>query len=163
LRYHFSIVLRRMASLVIVLLFTTLPTLRAEKVDNRNFAIDTYYPTANEIQLSEHRARRFWERHASRFGPVPRYLAIETSKLFPADIVQDLWPKLINSETTASFFGHGREQGSYSGLDLHGVMIYDTKMERFVSAQGYVSVDLPPRGKVARFGNYLARYIGPGI
>jgi hypothetical protein len=153
----------RMTSLFIAFLLTASPTLRAEKIDNRDFAIDTYYPTANEIQLSEHRARRFWERYASRFGPAPRCLAIETSKLFPADIVQDLWPKLINSETTASFFGHGREQGSYSSLDLHGIMIYDTKTGHFVSDQGYVTVDLPSRGRVTRFGNYVARYIGSGI
>lgn len=153
----------RMASIVIAFLLTALAILRAENIDNRDFAIDTYYPTPNEIQLSEHRAKRFWKRYALRFGPAPRYLAIETSKLFPADIVQDLWPKLINSETTASFFGHGREQGSYSGLDLHGIMIYDTKTEHFVSAQGYASVDLPCRGRVARFGSFVARYIGTGL
>jgi len=162
LRYGFSMVMPRIASMVIAFLLTALSTLRAEKIDDRDFAIDTYYPTPNEIQLSEHRAKRFWERHALRFGPTPRYLAVETSKLFPADIVQDLWPKLISSETTASFFGHGREQGSYSSLDLHGIMIYDTKTERFVSDQGYVAVDLPSRGRLARFGSFVARYIGTG-
>src|SRR5439155_10907036 len=72
----------------------------SNSVDYRNFAIDTYYPTPNEIQLGEARARRFWDRNAARFGPEPRYLAVETSKLFPYG---GLYPKLINSETTASF------------------------------------------------------------
>ena len=29
------------------------PALHAEKIDNRNFAIDTCFPTPNEIQLAE--------------------------------------------------------------------------------------------------------------
>ena len=127
-------------------------------VDYRNFAIDTYFPTPNEIGLAEARARNYWSRNASRFGNEPRYLAVETSKLFPGEI-QDLYPKLINSETTASFFGRRK---SYSNLQLVGVMIYDTKTGHFVSNQGYVSVDTPLYGGVARFGEYMARYIRTG-
>jgi hypothetical protein len=51
-------------------------------------------------------------------------LAVETSKIFPGE-VQDLYPNLINSETTASFFSHG--DSTYSDLQLLGVMIYDIK------------------------------------
>jgi hypothetical protein len=126
-------------------------------LNNRDFAIDTCYPTQNEIALAEARASRFWAKHSSRFGAEPRFLAVETSKIFPGE-VQDLWPKLINFETTASFFFHGIE----SNLQLYGVMIYDTKTGHFVSNQGYISVDTPPRGRVARFGPYIARYIGWG-
>jgi hypothetical protein len=149
----------RTACLVLAFLLTALPTLRSEKVDNRDFAIDTCYPTPDEIQLAETRARRFWAKHASRYGPEPRYLAVVTSKIFPGE-VQDLWPKLINSETTASFFSHGKR--TYSNLELLGIMIYDTKTGRFVGNQGYISVDTPLRGRVARFGPYVARYIGTG-
>jgi hypothetical protein len=138
-----------------------LPALHAEKIDNRNFAIDTCFPTQNEIRLAEGRVRSYWAKHASRFGAEPRFLAVDTSKLLPGEI-QDLYPKLIYSETTASFLGRGDHKGSYSELDLHGIMIYDTKAGRFVSNQGYVSVDTPPRGGVARFGDYIARYIGWG-
>ena len=137
------------------------PALHAEKIDNRNFAIDTCFPTPNEIQLAEGRTRAYWAKHASRFGAEPRFLAVETSKVFPGE-VQDLWPKLINSETTASFFSHGIKDNSYSNLYLLGVMIFDTRTGRFVSNQGYISVDTPPRGSVARFGPYIARYIGWG-
>src|ERR1700719_3623735 len=112
----------RTACLILAFLLTTLPTLRSERVDNRDFAIDTCYPTPNEIQLAEARAGRFWAKHASRYGPEPRYLAVETSKIFPSE-VQDLYPKLINSETTASFFSHGLKDNSYSNLQLLGVMI----------------------------------------
>jgi hypothetical protein len=61
--------------LFIALLLTALPELRAEKIDNRNFSIDTYYPTPNEIQLAEQRARKYWAKHAARFGSNPFYLA----------------------------------------------------------------------------------------
>src|SRR5467141_1415833 len=114
----------RTAWLVLAFLLTAPPTLRSEKVDNRDFAIDTCYSTPNEIQLAEARAKRFWAKHALRYGPEPRYLVVETSKIFPGE-VQDLWPKLINSETTASFFAHGKV--TYSNLELLGIMIYDTK------------------------------------
>jgi hypothetical protein len=140
---------------------TILPALHAEKIDNRNFAIDTCFPTPNEIQLAEGRTRAYWAKHASRFGAEPRFLAVETSKVFPGE-VQDLWPKLINSETTASFFSHGLKGNTYSNLQLLGVMIFDTRTGRFVSNQGYISVDTPQRGSVARFGPYIARYIGWG-
>ena len=149
----------RTACLILAFLLTTLPSLRSEKVDNRDFAIDTCYPTPNEIQLAEAQAGKFWAKHALRYGPEPRYLAVETSKIFPSE-VQDLWPKLINSETTASFFSHGKR--TYSNLELIGIMIYDTKTAHFVSNQGYISVDTPSRGRVARFGPYVARYIGTG-
>ena len=150
----------RTAWLVLVFLLTALPTLRSEKVDNRDFAIDTCYPTPNEIQLAEARARGFWAKHASRYGPEPRYLAVETSKIFPSE-VQGLYPKLINSETTASFFSRPSKD-LYSNLQLIGIMIYDTKTGRFASNQGYISVDTPTRGRVARFGPYVAQYIGFG-
>jgi hypothetical protein len=153
--------MRSIYSLLFAFTLNVLPTLHAEKIDDRNFAIDTCYPTQNEIQLAEGRARSYWAKHASCFGVEPRFLAVGTSKLFPGAI-QDLYPKLMYSKTTASFVGRGDHKGSYSELNLHGIMIYDTKTGRFVSNQGYVSVDTPPRGGVARFGPYIARYIGWG-
>jgi len=153
--------MNRICSLLFALFLLELPAVGAEKVDKRDFAIDTCYPTHNEIGLAEARARRFWAKYSSRYAAEPSFLAVETSKIFPAE-VQDLWSKLINSETTASFFSYGNESNTYSNLQLLGVMIYDTKTGRFVSNQGYISVDTPPRGRVARFGPYIARYIGWG-
>ena len=146
-------------SLFFAFSLTILPALHAEKIDNRNFAIDTCFPTQNEIQLAEGRVRSYWAKNASHFGAEPNFLAVEASKLLPGEI-QGLYPKLVYSETTASFLGRGDHKGSYSELELHGIMIYDTKAGRFVSNQGYVSVDTPPRGRLARFGPYIARYIG---
>jgi hypothetical protein len=76
--------------LAIAFLLTALFSVRAERIDNRNFAIDTYYPTPNEIRLAEQRARKYWEKHAAKFGSNPVFLAIETSKIFPGQ-VQDLF------------------------------------------------------------------------
>ena len=47
----------RLGFLCFAFLCIALPTVRAEKIDNRNFAIDTCYPTPNEIRLAEERAR----------------------------------------------------------------------------------------------------------
>ena len=149
----------RLGILCFAFLLFALPTLRAEKIDNRNFAIDTCYPTQNEIQLAEQRARSYWVKHAGRFGSDPVYLAVQTSKIFPSE-VQLLWPKLINSETTASFFSQRR--GGFSNLQLKGIMIFDTRTNDFVGNHGFISVDTPPLGRVARFDDYIARYIGFG-
>jgi hypothetical protein len=151
----------RTYSLFFAFFLLILPGLHAERTDQRNFAIDTCFPAPNAIQLAEGRTRAYWAKHASRFGAEPRFLAVETSKVFPGE-VQDLWSKLSNSETTASFFSHGLKNNTYSNLQLLGIMIFDTRTGRFVSNQGYISVDTPPRGSVARFGPYIARYIGWG-
>src|SRR5438876_12087010 len=60
--------------------------IQSDRVDDRNFAIDTYYPTPNEVQLAEQRARKYWAKHATRFGSNPAYLAIVTSTVFPAQV-----------------------------------------------------------------------------
>jgi hypothetical protein len=104
-------------------------------------------------------ARDYWAKNAAKYGSNPVYLAVETSKIFPSEI-QNLWAKLINAETTASYFSQRR--GGYSNLQLKGVMIYDTRIGRFVSDRGFVSVDTLSRGGVARFDDYIARFIGVG-
>jgi hypothetical protein len=144
----------RTACLVLAFLLPALPTLHSEKVDNRDFAIDTCYPTPNAIQLAETLARRFWAKRAPRYGPEPRYLAVETSKIFPGE-VQDLYPKLINSETTASFFSRPSKD-IYSNLQLLGIMIYDTKTGRFVSVT-YPSI--PPIPEEWRDGDLTSHGI----
>ena len=36
----------------------------ADRVDNRNFALDTYYPTPNEMRLGEQRGQRYWQNNS---------------------------------------------------------------------------------------------------
>ena len=148
--------MRRAGFLFFAILLAALSELRAEKIDNRNFAFDTYYPTPNQIQLAEQRARKYWAKHAERFGSNPFYLAVRTSKIFPGD-VQGLSAKLNHSETTAS-----NRRRSYSYLEIKGVMIFDIRTGHFVGNMGFMSVDTPPLGGLARFDDYIARYIGFG-
>jgi hypothetical protein len=129
------------------------------RVDRRNFAIDTYFPTPNEARLAEARGREYLTQNASRLGAGTPYLAIDAAIIFPED-VQNLYAKLINSETTASVFSHGTEDLSLDDFVLYGVVIFDTRTGHLVSTGGYVVADLPPRGEIARFGNYFARFIG---
>ena len=128
------------------------------RVDNRNFAVDTYVPTPNEIQLAQQRAQRYWQKNAHRFSSLTRYLAVNTTSIVRGDIVPNFYSQLINSETTASFLS----QGEPTELNASCIMIYDTVAKQFVSHIGYISVDLPPRGSIARWDNYTARYIGWG-
>jgi hypothetical protein len=128
----------------------------SERIENRDYAFDTYYPTPNEIQLAQQRAQRYWEKNSQRFKGATQYLAVYTTSVFQGDVNQDLYSKLISSETTTNFFE------TYSSLNASCIMIYDTATNRFVSNVGYASVDLPPRGAVARWGGYTARYIGWG-
>jgi hypothetical protein len=130
-------------------------------IDNRgNYAIDTYFPNANAAQQAENRARTFWQTHGAKFGPNPPYLAVQSNKLLPGEIVNNLYAKLINSPTTSSAF---RDVDQVSlNPDIFSVLIFDTRSNRLVSNQGYAVVDLPARGIVAQFGSFTARYIGTG-
>jgi hypothetical protein len=47
-------------------------------------------------------------------------------------------------------------------LQLIGIMIFDTRTGRIVGDRGFISVDTPHLGQVARFDDYIARYIGFG-
>ncbi|MBV9489285.1 MAG: hypothetical protein JO069_06105 [Verrucomicrobia bacterium] len=132
------------------------------RVDNRNFAIDTYYPSPNEVRLAETRARDYWDRNASRVSPEPPYLAVTAGTIFPSEITQNLWAKLISAETTASVLAHGGEDLAYHDFTLHGVMIFDTRTGHLTGTRGYVVADTPRHGGIARFGDHVARFIGAG-
>jgi hypothetical protein len=127
----------------------------SDRVDNRNFAVDAYSPTPKEIQLAQQRAQHYWLKHSQRFHNPTRYLAVDTTSTSGGDI----YPKLIRSETTATYFSQDSQTPS---LHASCIMIYDTVTSRFVSDSGYISIDLPPRGSVARWDSYMARYIGWG-
>ena len=141
-------------------LFCGCSTGNPAKSDNSDWAIDTYFPGQNEIARAEERAKNFWGKNSARYGNEPHYLAIDTTKLLNGEIVQDLWPKLINSAHATSFFAGSLEQAPQ--VNIYCVMIFDTNTGKFVSNQGYAIVDFPPKGQVARFGNYIARFIGSG-
>jgi hypothetical protein len=130
-------------------------------VDDRgDFAIDTYTPPADATALAEQRARAWWQRHAGRFGAQPPYLAVQTNLLLQGEIVQDLYAKMIRAKTSSLFFAQGYE--AYPTASIYGVVIFDSRTGHVVGPQGYAVVDTPSRGRIARFGPYVARYIGTG-
>ncbi len=147
-------------SLKIIFLCAWLPLLGCafpDRVDDRNFAVDVYYPNPHEIQLAQQRAQHYWERNSQRFQNTTKYLAVATTSVSEGNIVQDLYPKLIKSETAASYFS---QDSQTPVLHASCIMIYDMASKTFVSNSGYISVDLPPRGSMARWDSYMARYIG---
>jgi uncharacterized protein YceK len=152
--------MRKIVIVLLSLLLCGCSAVNSAKFDNSDYAIDTYTPGPNEIARAEKRAKKFWLENSARYGSEPHLLAIDTTKVLDGEIVQDLWPKLINSAHTTSFFARGTE--GYPQVDIYCVMIFDTRTGKFVSDQGYAVVDLPQRGQVARFGNYIARFIGSG-
>jgi hypothetical protein len=146
--------IRQLNSLLLCVCLLIAGCATSEKVDNRDYAFDTYYPTPNEIKLAQHRAQRYWAKNSQRLRIPTKYLAVYVTSIVQGDVNQDLYAKLINSQTTTSFFQ------TYSSLNGSCIMIYDTATNIFVSNQGYASVDLPSRGAIAHWDGYTAKYIG---
>lgn len=134
----------------------------SHRVDDRNFAIDSFRPSPNELRLAEVRVRSYWGRNAAALRSAPPYLAVTAGVIFPSEIPQNLYAKLIGSETTASVLVRGGKDLAYHDFLLHGIVIFDARTGRLVSNQGYVAADTPQLGEIARFGNYSARFIGTG-
>ena len=149
--------IKRLLTLTCILIWVVAG--KAESIDQRNFALDTFSPTPNDRRVAEKRVQTYWNKHKAQYGASTRYLAVEAGAILSADLM-DPWPKLINSETANDFFAHGG-RNTYSNLNLTGIQIYDTSNNRFVSP-GFVSVDLPRRNHLARWDGYIARFIGTG-
>jgi len=130
------------------------------KADTRNYAVETFYPESNEIRLAEQRARNYWQKNASLFGPEPHYLVVAASSMLAAELNAEFSIKLDRSETSGAYFTQGISSSSKQGVQ--GYVIFDTKTGRAVSSQGYIIVNTPPRGQIVNVAQYTARYIGFG-
>jgi hypothetical protein len=122
-----------------------------------DLAIDTYVPSKDALGLAEKRAKEYWVKHREQIGRDTRYLAVQSDTIF-SDEIPDLYAKLINSPAVNA--SDLEDFGNDSELSMYCVNIFDTETEKLVSQEGYAVVDLPGRGKLARFGPYTARYIG---
>jgi len=151
------LVIKRFLTLTCILFWVVAG--KAESIDQRDFALDTFSPTPNDVRVAEKRVQTYWNKHKAQYGANTRYLAVEAGAILAGDVL-DVWPKLINSETANDFFAHGG-RNTYSNLNLTGIQIYDTSNNRFVGP-GFVSVDLPRRNHLARWDGYIARFIGTG-
>jgi hypothetical protein len=132
----------------------------AENTDYRNFGLAPFYPNANEIRLAEGRARQYWEKNRGRLGDKTRYLAVKTTSVLLAEIVEPLWPYLLNVDTGATFLAPLPSDQGFAQMEC--VMIFDTQKGSFVGKRGFLTVENPPRGTMARYGDYIAWYIGTG-
>jgi hypothetical protein len=141
-----------------VTLLSACGTFDSTKADQRDFAVDTYYPASNEIQLAERHARQYWQKNASRLGTEPRYLVVTASSLLAAELSAEFSIKLDRSAMSGAYFTQGISSSSKQGL--RGVMVFDTQTDRAVGPQGYIIVDIPSYGQIVRVADYTARYIG---
>jgi hypothetical protein len=55
------------------------------RVENRDYAFDTYYPTPNEIHLAQQRVQRYLQRNSQRYKNAIKYLAVYTTSIVQGD------------------------------------------------------------------------------
>jgi hypothetical protein len=145
---------------VLVAFLSACSTLVSNNLNKRDFAVDTYYPAANEIQWAQQHARQYWQKYGGRLGTEPRYLVVTASSILAAELNAEFSIKLDRSETSGAYFTQGISSSSKQGL--RGFIIFDTQTDRAVGPQGYIIVDIPSRGQIVRVADYTARYIGTG-
>jgi hypothetical protein len=124
-----------------------------------DLSIAAYTPTPDALALAEKQARAYWVKHRTETSAGTRYLAIESDTILSADI-PDLYYRLTNSPGV-----NGSDIEKYrvnNDIDIFCINIFDTRTGKLVSPQGYAVVDEPDTGSIARFGRYLARFIGTG-
>jgi hypothetical protein len=141
------------------ILLTNCKTLDRTRVDNRDFAVDTFQPGSSQIEVAEKRAKRFWTKNSQDYESEPRFLAVVCGSVSASDLGVPFSAKVDHSETTATYFNHGVYSDSQT---VTGVMIFDTKTNRLIGTQGYIFVDTPSVGTVVHIQNLMARYIGRG-
>ena len=150
--------MRHFHLLVCFLLLIQVPVLVAQKVDLRNYVIGGYDANLNEIRLAQRRVHVYWQKNGARFGDKARYLAVEATSVMPGDTIQPLWQNMINAQAGAGFL----LPPQWNPGNMHCIMIYDTRTDRFVSNHGYLVVETPRRETLTRFGPYIALYIHRG-
>jgi hypothetical protein len=152
--------MNRWFSLFSFLLLAQFSTLHAEHRDYRNFALARFYPNINEIHLAEARVQRYWAKYHDHFGSDIRYLAVEVTSVLPPEFLEPLWPYLLNSDTGSMFLATLPTDQGFAQMAC--VMIFDTKTRHFIGRRGYLTVENPPRGTMARYEDYIACFIGSG-
>jgi hypothetical protein len=150
--------MRRFVLTASALLLVQVPALFAQKVDLRNYAVGGYDANPNEMRVAERRASRYWQKNGSRIGDKARYLAIEAASVIPGDVVQPLWQNMINAQTGSGFL----LPTAWDLGKMHCVMIYDPRISSFVTKRGFLVMETPHPGTLARFGDYIALYIRTG-
>jgi hypothetical protein len=123
----------------------------------RDLSIDTYRPPPDALSIAEKRAKEYLAKHQEELGRGTGYLAIESDSIF-SDEIPDLHVKLYNSPGVGS--GDVEQYEDNDDVGIYCINIFEIRTGKLVSPDGYAVLDLPPRGSVARFGAYTARFIG---
>jgi hypothetical protein len=134
------------------------PELLAEKVDLRNYVIGRYNANTNEVRIAKQRAIHYWQKNGPRVGEKGHYLAIEAAAVMPGDVIEPLWQNMINAQTGSGFL----LPSAWNPGRMHCIMIFDTHTSSFATPEGFLVVETPHPGSLARFGDYIALYIKTG-
>ncbi|HET9375902.1 MAG TPA: hypothetical protein VFO40_13085 [Chthoniobacterales bacterium] len=124
-----------------------------------DLSIAAYTPAPDALAIAEKEAKAYWAKHQGEMGAGTRYLAVESDTIPSADI-PDLYYRLTSSPGV-----NGSDVEKYrvnDDIDIFCINIFDTRTGKLVSPQGYAVVDEPDTGSIARFGSYLARFVGTG-
>jgi hypothetical protein len=124
-----------------------------------DLSIARYTPPPDALTIAEARAKQYWAKHQRDTGQETRYLAIESDSI-PSANIPNLYFRLTNSPGVNS--SDVEEYQTNSDIDIFCVNIFDTRTGQLVSPRGYAVVDEPGPGTKARFGPYIARFIGTG-
>jgi len=130
---------------------------QTELSQQTDLSIATYRPTPDALAIAERRAKQYWAKHRDEISRGTRYLAVESDTILSADI-PDPYYRLTHSPGV-----NGSDVEDYrvnQDIDIFCINIFDTRTGRLVSPQGYAVVDEPAPGSVARFGKYVALFIG---
>jgi hypothetical protein len=131
---------------------------QTQQSQQTDLSIATYRPTPSALAIAERRAKQYWAKHRDELNR-GRYLAIESDTI-PSANIPDLYYRLTHSPGV-----NGSDVEEYrvnEDIDIFCVNIFDTRTGKLVSPQGYAVVDEPAPGSVARFGKYVALFIGTG-
>ena len=86
------LVMKRLLTLTCILFWVVAG--KAESIDQRNFALDTFSPTPNDLRVAEKRVQTYWNKHKAQYGANTRYLAVEAGAILSGDVL-DLWPSRL--------------------------------------------------------------------
>jgi hypothetical protein len=132
---------------------------QTEVSQQTDLSIAVYRPPPDPLTIAERRAKQYWATHRDQINRNTRYLAIESDTIPSADI-PDLYYRLTSSPGV-----NGSDIEEYrvnNDIDIFCINIFDTRTGGLVSPQGYAVVDEPEHGRAARFGKYVAVFIGTG-
>jgi hypothetical protein len=111
-----------------------------------------------KMRLAEKRASRYWQKNGSRIGEKGHYLAIEAALPMPGDVIQPLWQNMINAQAGSEFL----LPSAWNPGRIRCIIVYDTRVSDFVTKRGFLVVETPHFGTLAKFGDYIALYIRTG-